>query len=135
MKRIEQYLLPTKDEGINLQPHTNFDLDMHIDADYAGMWHQEHSHLPECTLSRIGYVITYCGCHINWASKLQSEIALNTTESNTQPSPWLPENFSNFVVSSPKFAKMDFVSVTLNCTFSTTHTTHLETTNIYEGNA
>ena len=27
------------------------------------------------------YMITYCGCLIHWVSKLQSEIALSTTES------------------------------------------------------
>ncbi len=42
---------------------------------------REYSHLRDSTLSRTGYVITFCGCPISWASKLQSEIALSTTES------------------------------------------------------
>jgi len=47
----------------------------------AGMWHREYSELHECALSRTGYIITYCGSPIYWASKLQSEITLSATES------------------------------------------------------
>ncbi len=54
---------------------------MYMYADSAGMWHQEHAELCNCALSRTGYIITYCGCPIHWASKLQTEIALSTTES------------------------------------------------------
>jgi hypothetical protein len=54
---------------------------MHVDADFAGIWHQQHSALQENVLSRTGYIITFCGCLIHWVSKLQSEIALSTTES------------------------------------------------------
>ena len=32
-------------------------------------------------MSRTGYVIMYAGCPIHWISKLQTEIALSTTES------------------------------------------------------
>jgi hypothetical protein len=32
-------------------------------------------------LSRTGYIIYYAGCPIHWVSKLQTEIALSTTES------------------------------------------------------
>ncbi len=32
-------------------------------------------------MSRTGYVITFCGCPVTWCSKLQSGIALLTTES------------------------------------------------------
>jgi hypothetical protein len=50
-------------------------------ADFAGLWHKDFAELCDCSLSRTEYVITYCGCPIHWPSKLQSEIALNTTES------------------------------------------------------
>jgi hypothetical protein len=52
-----------------------------VDADFAGRWHKEFSQLRENVLSRTGYVVTFCGCPISWASKLKSEIALSTTES------------------------------------------------------
>ena len=35
---------------------------------------------PENLMSRTGYVIMYAGCPILWCSKLQTEIALSTTE-------------------------------------------------------
>jgi len=81
VKRIGRYLLATKDKGLILHPTHDFKLDMFIDADFAAMWHREYSELRECVLSFTGYIITYCGCPIHWASKLQSEIALSTTES------------------------------------------------------
>jgi hypothetical protein len=81
VKRIGRYLLATKDKGLILHPTHDFKLDMFIDADFAGMWHREYSELRECALSCTGYIITYCGCPIHWASKLQSEIALSATES------------------------------------------------------
>jgi hypothetical protein len=36
--------------------------------------------LRECVMSRTGFVIMYAGCPITWSSKLQTEIALSTTE-------------------------------------------------------
>jgi len=80
VKRIGRYLLVTKEKGLIMHPTNNFKLDMFVDADFAGMWHREYSELRDCALSRTGYIITYCGCPIHWASKLQSEIALSTTE-------------------------------------------------------
>ena len=35
---------------------------------------------PEAVLSRTGFVISYAGCPIYWGSRLQTEIALSTTE-------------------------------------------------------
>jgi len=81
VKRIVRYLLATKTQGLLLRPNRSFTLDMFVDADFAGRWHKEFSHLRESVLSRTGYVVTFCGCPISWASKLQSEIALSTTES------------------------------------------------------
>jgi hypothetical protein len=44
------------------------------------MWTSECSDQPASVKSRTGYVITFAGCPILWTSKLQSEIALSTTE-------------------------------------------------------
>jgi hypothetical protein len=52
---------------------------MYVDADFAGTWHKEFSHLRDSVLSLTGYIIIYNGCPIQWGSKLQSEIALSTT--------------------------------------------------------
>lgn len=81
VKRIVRYLLATKDKGLILKPSTSLTLDMFVDADFAGMWHKEYAALRTNVLSRTGFVITFCGCPITWCSKLQTEIALSTTES------------------------------------------------------
>jgi hypothetical protein len=81
VKWIVQYLLAMKDKGLLLRPTPDGNLDMFVDADFAGWWHKEYSHLHENVLSCTGFVITFCGCPITWGSKLQTEIALSTTES------------------------------------------------------
>ncbi len=81
VKRIIRYLLETKDKGLILKPTTELSLDMYVDADFAGRWHKEYAELCDSVLSRTGYVITFCGCPVTWSSKLQTEIALSTTES------------------------------------------------------
>jgi hypothetical protein len=35
---------------------------------------------PNTARSRMGYIITHAGCPIHWASKMQTEIALSSTE-------------------------------------------------------
>ena len=40
----------------------------------------QSSHDPQSTRSHTGYIILYAGCPIVWASKMQSLVALSTTE-------------------------------------------------------
>ena len=80
VKRIGRYLLHTRNHGLIYRPQPSGSLDMYVDADFAGTWHKEYAHLRSSCLSRTGYVITYNGCPIHWGSRLQSEIALSTTE-------------------------------------------------------
>jgi hypothetical protein len=47
VKRIICYLFYTKDKGLILHPTKTFNLDMYVDADFVGMWHQQHSALRE----------------------------------------------------------------------------------------
>jgi hypothetical protein len=65
VKRIGRYLLLTKDKGLIMSPHPDFQLDVYVDADFAGLWHRDHAELRECALSRTGFIITYCGCPIH----------------------------------------------------------------------
>ena len=81
VKRIVRYLLDTKDKGIIFQPDFSKGLECFVDADFAGGWKDGDHDSPESVLSRTGYVIMYAGCPITWGSKLQTEIALSTTES------------------------------------------------------
>jgi hypothetical protein len=82
VKRIGRYLLAHPNEGIVLQPnHSTFDC--WVDASHAGEWRKgSKDSMNDATTakSRIGYLLQYAGCPIIWASKLQTEIALSSTE-------------------------------------------------------
>jgi len=79
--------------------------------------------------------LTYCGCPIHWASKLKSEIALSTTESE-----YIALSMASRELISPhqfivELYKHGLFSAPLDEPFSTTHTSNLETSIIYEDNA
>ena len=81
IKRIGRYLLGTRDEGILMEPGDIESFECWVDASHAGEWTREGAEDdPSTARSRMGYVFTYAKCPILWASKLQTEIALSTTE-------------------------------------------------------
>jgi hypothetical protein len=80
VRRIIRYLKGTKTKGYILRPSTARTLDCYVDADFAGLWTSENSHSPISVKSRTGYIITFASCPFLWSSKLQTEIALSTTE-------------------------------------------------------
>jgi hypothetical protein len=80
VKNIVRYLKGTRDRGIILNPREQ-SLECYADASFGGDWHRPTAALDKTTArSRTGYLLTYSGCPIIWASKLQTEIALSTTE-------------------------------------------------------
>jgi hypothetical protein len=80
VKNIVRYLKGTSDLGIILDPKEQA-LECYADASFGGDWNRATAaHDASTAKSRTGYLITYCGCPIIWASKLQTEIALSTTE-------------------------------------------------------
>ncbi|MGH7974665.1 MAG: reverse transcriptase domain-containing protein, partial [bacterium] len=80
VKHICRYLKNTADKGLLFTPTGDFKLDCYVDADFAGLWGHEDSQDPISTRSRTGYILIFAGCPILWVSKLQTEIALSTTE-------------------------------------------------------
>jgi hypothetical protein len=80
IKRIIRYLQGTKDKGMVFSPSTNFTVDCFVDADFAGLWGTEYDQDPVSVKSRTGYILTFMGCPLLWASKLQTQIALSTME-------------------------------------------------------
>ena len=66
---------------MRIEPSGDLKLDLYVDADFAGLWNAESPDDPTCVKSRTGYVITLGNVPLIWASKLQTEIALSTTES------------------------------------------------------
>ena len=84
VKRIIRYLLylrRRKGIGIRYRPNVAKSVETYVDASFAGEWNKAWSDEPSSVMSRTGYVILYAGCPIIWCSKLQTEIALSTTES------------------------------------------------------
>jgi hypothetical protein len=67
-------------KGLEFTPSKAMELDLYVDADFAGLWNYEPDQDPVCVKSRTGYVITLGGCPVIWVSKLQTEIALSTLE-------------------------------------------------------
>ena len=80
VKRIGRYLKRTMDKGTILTPNGTHKLDCYVDADFAGCFDHEISDDRSSVLSRTGYSITYSGCPLLCVSKMQTEIALSTTE-------------------------------------------------------
>ena len=93
VKKIIRYLLCTRrnsknkdskghqSQGIIFRPDKTRSIDTYVDASFAGEWNTEWSNEPSSVMSRTGYVVLYANCPIIWCSKLQTEIALSTTES------------------------------------------------------
>jgi hypothetical protein len=80
IKRIVKFLVGTKQDGIYLRPDKH-SFDCWVDADFVGNYNKINAEVdPSTAKSRTGYIINYGGCPISWASKLQMEVALSTTE-------------------------------------------------------
>jgi hypothetical protein len=80
VKRIGKYLLATKDKGLILNPREH-SFDCWVDTNFIGNWDRVHADVDPLTVkSRTGCIMTYAVCPIIWASKLQTKVALSTTE-------------------------------------------------------
>jgi len=78
---IARYLKGTSNKGYILCPtKSSLNLDCYVDADFAGLWTLPTSSDPMSVKSCTGYVLTFASCPLLWSSKLQSEVALSTTE-------------------------------------------------------
>jgi len=53
----------------------------YVDANFAGNWNHSEAESHDTARSRQGYIILYASCPILWASQLQMEITLSSTES------------------------------------------------------
>jgi hypothetical protein len=56
-------------------------LEVFVDANFSGDWNQSTAENdPDTARSRYAFYVFYAGCPIIWASRMQTEIALSTTE-------------------------------------------------------
>ena len=78
---LVQYLMRSRTVGIRFSPNPSKGFECYCDADFSGNWNKGGaSHDPSMAKSRSGWIIFYAGCTIIWASNLQSQVALSTTE-------------------------------------------------------
>ena len=75
-----RYLKKTKTKGLILKPGKELWVDCYVDADFGGLFSVEDKQDPVSVKSRTGYVITYRGAPLMWASKMQTQVALSTME-------------------------------------------------------
>jgi len=80
VKHIIRYLKQTPGEGIVLNPDSTKGIQCFVDADFASGWSSSDCEEPSSVYSRTGFIIMYAGCPLVWVSKLQTEVALSTTE-------------------------------------------------------
>ena len=76
-----RYLKATRDKGIICNPANDKSYECWVDTDFAGGFdHKIAGTDPTTSKSRSGWAITYAGCPVTWASKLQTLRALSTME-------------------------------------------------------
>ena len=63
-----------------MRPDSSKGIQCYVDADFANGWNASDCEEPSSVYSRTGYVIMFTGCPIVWVSKLQTKVALSTTE-------------------------------------------------------
>jgi hypothetical protein len=78
---IIKYLKATRHIGLRFKPNASKGFQCYCDADFAGNWNKEFAETdPSTAKSRSGWIVFYAACPVIWASKLQSQVALSTTE-------------------------------------------------------
>eukprot|EP00957_Ditylum_brightwellii_P004427 335854-Ditylum_brightwellii.AAC.1 len=78
---LAKYLASTKDTGLILDPKAERSFRVHTNADFVGNWYKPTAtNDAGTTKSRFSYVVSYAGCLIIWAFKLQTQVVLNTCE-------------------------------------------------------
>jgi hypothetical protein len=75
------YLAATHDKGLILRPDPGKSFEVHANANFAGAWVWNEAWDLDTVRSWTNYAMTFAGCPLLWASKLQSLIALSSTES------------------------------------------------------
>jgi hypothetical protein len=81
LKWLGRYLYGTREHGIIVKPTKQKDLHLFVDSDWSGLWDKSIAATDSSTArSRHGFILEYCGCPLLWASQLQTEIALSSTE-------------------------------------------------------
>ena len=82
IKYLGRYLLKTRRQGLIIKPDNTKSFECYVDADFCGNWDKNiAAEDPNTAKSRSGFVIKYAGVPIYWSSKMQTQFALSTAES------------------------------------------------------
>ena len=65
---LARYLKGTRTGGLILRPKMDRELEIYVDADFAGNWDPKESDQRDTARSRHGFVIMYKGCPVIWKS-------------------------------------------------------------------
>jgi hypothetical protein len=75
------YLKKTRDLGLRFKPDSTKGFECYCDTDFSGLWNKAFAPVdPSTSKSQSGWIIFCAGCPVSWASKLQSQVAMSTTE-------------------------------------------------------
>jgi hypothetical protein len=78
---LVRYLKKTHNLGLKFKPDPKKGFECYCDKDLSGNWNREFAPVdPSTAKSQSGWIIFFAGCPISWASKLQSQNVLSTTE-------------------------------------------------------
>ncbi|KAL7480499.1 LOW QUALITY PROTEIN: hypothetical protein ACHAW6_006190, partial [Cyclotella cf. meneghiniana] len=78
---LVQYLKKTRHLGLRFCPDPSRGFECYCDADFSVNWNRDYAKSDPST-AKFGWIIFYAKHPIIWASKLQSQIALSTTEAD-----------------------------------------------------
>jgi hypothetical protein len=78
---LVQYLKKSCDLEVCFQPDKEKEFECYCDSDFSGNWTASIADIdPSTSKLRSGWVVFYACCPIIWASKLQTQTSLSTTE-------------------------------------------------------
>jgi hypothetical protein len=75
------YLKKTHDLGLKFKSDPKKGFECYCDANFSGNWNKGFASVDPSTAKSLSkWIIFYAGCPFSWASKLQSQVALSTTD-------------------------------------------------------
>ena len=80
VKSVLKYLKGTATQRLVMKPYLEKVIEFYVDSVFVEGCNQEEVKYPGSVLYIMGYLIRYSDCPIRWASRLQTYIALSTTE-------------------------------------------------------